>query len=307
MLRRNILLFHNAALGDFVLTWPLAMALARLFAQSRVMYITASQKGQLAERVLNVEYRDIEAGWHALYGDPAALPETARKTLAGAQLVIAFSAGTGDAWLNNVRSIVGDAPVIVLQPNPDDGGAHVTQHQLAQLISLPAVRSFAEQALQLVASRGLAAGRKVEADVVVLAPGSGSEAKNWPIECYDKLATKLLAAHKRVRVILGETELDRWPAATRNGWSPGVAVIECRSALELFAAIEPASVYVGNDSGPTHLAAMIGVPTVALFGPTDAIVWHPIGPAVRVAAAAKLTELSVEDVFALTSAVTLCT
>jgi ADP-heptose:LPS heptosyltransferase len=41
---------------------------------------------------------------------------------------------------------------------------------------------------------------------------------------------------------------------------------------------------VGNDSGPTHLAAAVGCPTVAVFGPTDPAVWGPVGPSVRVVA-----------------------
>src|SRR6185295_7543783 len=53
-LRRNILIFHQAALGDFIVTWPLAMALSRIMPQSRVIYVTHSQKGKLAERVLHL-------------------------------------------------------------------------------------------------------------------------------------------------------------------------------------------------------------------------------------------------------------
>src|SRR5437867_3510753 len=49
--RRNILIFHQAALGDFVVTWPLAVALSRMFPQSRVVYVSASSKGKLADHV----------------------------------------------------------------------------------------------------------------------------------------------------------------------------------------------------------------------------------------------------------------
>src|SRR5688500_10724765 len=66
MLRRNVLIFHAGALGDFVLSWPLALALGRLYPQSRVIYVTAGQKGALAERVLRVDSTDIESGWHEI-------------------------------------------------------------------------------------------------------------------------------------------------------------------------------------------------------------------------------------------------
>src|SRR5581483_3817598 len=43
-----------------------------------------------------------------------------------------------------------------------------------------------------------------------------------------------------------------------------------------------AKAFVGNDSGVTHLASLLGVPTVALFGPTHPATWSPIGPAVKI-------------------------
>ena len=85
MLRRNILIFHQAALGDFVVSWPLALALGRLFPQSRIMYVTAGQKGKLAEKAIRTESIDVENGWHHLHGDAPSLPEPARKTLGNAQ------------------------------------------------------------------------------------------------------------------------------------------------------------------------------------------------------------------------------
>jgi ADP-heptose:LPS heptosyltransferase len=53
---------------------------------------------------------------------------------------------------------------------------------------------------------------------------------------------------------------------------------------ELACWLAGASLYVGNDSGITHLAAAAGAPVVALFGPTDPAVWAPRGPRVRVVA-----------------------
>src|SRR5436190_11578963 len=74
-LRRNILIFHQAALGDFVITWPIAVAMGRMYPQSRVIYVTAASKGKLAEKVLGVESADVDAGqWHRLHAEGAELP-----------------------------------------------------------------------------------------------------------------------------------------------------------------------------------------------------------------------------------------
>ena len=77
--RRNVLIFHAGALGDFVLTWPLALALGRVYPQSRVYYVTHGSKAALAEKVLRVEGSDIEGGWSALHSPDAALSPPVEK------------------------------------------------------------------------------------------------------------------------------------------------------------------------------------------------------------------------------------
>ena len=50
------------------------------------------------------------------------------------------------------------------------------------------------------------------------------------------------------------------------------------SLVELAPLLASAKLYIGNDSGITHLASVAGCPTVAVFGPTNPRVWQPIGP-----------------------------
>src|SRR5688500_12872333 len=117
-LRRNILLFHQGALGDFVLTWPIALALARIHPQSRVFYVTHAQKGKLAEKVLGVESLDAEAGWHALFGGGGPLPDLPGRMLAGAHSVISFLSAPDSPFVENVRRLAGDANVLAINPTP---------------------------------------------------------------------------------------------------------------------------------------------------------------------------------------------
>src|SRR3954470_3956038 len=105
MLRRNLLIFHAGALGDFVLSWPLALALGRVYAQSRIIYVTHTQKGALAERVLRLESTDLEGGWHVLFSEgAAALPPRAAAMLGGAHAVYSFL-GSSPAWVANVNRL----------------------------------------------------------------------------------------------------------------------------------------------------------------------------------------------------------
>ena len=319
---RNVLIFHNAAMGDFVLTWPLAMALGRLLAQSRIIYVTASEKGELAQRVLGVEWRDADAGWHALHGASENLPEPCRKLLSAAQLVVSYAQTPNPAWDATVREIAPDATVLHIRPNlptgegspatgttsfattptadartlGKDAPTHVTRHQLQQLKAEPAILSFAAQALALAGTTGVAPRTKAVPGRVVIAPGSGSAAKNWPVAHFVELATRLTDAGREVIFVTGEVEANTWSAQALHTLAAAAPVRRPRSLLDLHDLLASATTFIGNDSGPTHLAAMLGVATLALFGPTDPRVWHPIGPTVRVLACNPLADLPLEAV-----------
>ena len=218
-LRRNILLFHQGALGDFVLTWPIALALARIHPQSRLFYVTHAQKGRLAEKALGVEWADAEAGWHTLFGDGGSLPDAPGRLLAGAHSVVSFLSAPDSPFVDNVRRLAPEANVLAINPTPpDDFAGHVTEFQLAQLRPWPAAHAADEQILRSVQSRGVSVSRgpaAAAASDVVIHPGSGSPQKNWPAERYLELARRLRADGAPVRVLTGEVEartLARRPA-----------------------------------------------------------------------------------------------
>ena len=75
-----------------------------------------------------------------------------------------------------------------------------------------------------------------------------------------------------------------------------VAVIANGPLLVLAALLRRARCYLGNDSGLGHLAGLLGVPTLALFGPTDPARWAPVGPRVRVLRRQPLADLGAEAV-----------
>ena len=281
-LRRNILLFHQGALGDFILTWPLALGLARVFAQSRVFYVTGSQKGALAEKAIKTESVDVEGGWHQLFSSEPRLPEAATRLLAGAHQVISFVSGPDDLWARNVRAIAPEAGLVTMATVPPEGFAgHVTDHLAGQLKAFPVIEAAMDQMLRSVRSRGLGLTRAGDG-AVVLHPGAGSVKKCWPAERYLGLAARLVEQGRKVRVILGDVEREKWPAGRIEEFERVAEVCSAGTLTELMNRILGAAAFVGNDSGPGHLAAMLGIPTVSIFGPNDPTRWRPIGPRVTV-------------------------
>jgi ADP-heptose:LPS heptosyltransferase len=113
----------------------------------------------------------------------------------------------------------------------------------------------------------------------VLHPFSGSPRKNWPMERFRNLAS-----------VLGMPV--EWCAGPEEGLEGAIRIGDL---FELACWLRTARIYIGNDSGITHLAAAAGAPVVAIFGPTDPAVWAPRGDRVRVVAG-NLEEITVEQI-----------
>jgi heptosyltransferase-1 len=112
--------------------------------------------------------------------------------------------------------------------------------------------------------------------VCVLTPRAGWRAKQWPADKFGLLARELQALGYVCMV--NAPRKDDSLAAEVVAHSDGAAEIVVCNVTGLIALIRRASLLVGGDSGPTHLAAALGVPLVALFGPTDPARNGPWGP-----------------------------
>jgi heptosyltransferase III len=109
-------------------------------------------------------------------------------------------------------------------------------------------------------------------DFAVIHPFSGSRKKNWPLEKFKALAQTLA---RRMPV--------KWCAGRDDPSAEGLDFTHIDDLYELACWLAKARLYVGNDSGITHLAAAVGTPVLALFGPTDPKIWAPRGSHVRIA------------------------
>ena len=298
--RRNVLIFHLGALGDFVLTWPLAMALARLHPQSRVFYVTHQSKGQLAEKALRIDSTDIEGGWHALFSENASLAAGAGKLLSSAHTVVSFLSDGQDAWADNIRRLQPEANLVCLKPptlNAPPVGEHAAAFIEKQLAAWPALRTAVQQILRSIADRGVGA-RAVSDGSTVIHPGSGAAFKCWPIDRFVELANRLAAEGRQVKFVIGEVERDRWAASDIDRLAAVGKVEQPADPVALWKIISAAAVFVGNDSGPAHLAGMAGVPTVVIFGATSPEVWKPLGPRVAAVRGEPIESVTMEQVLA---------
>jgi len=120
----------------------------------------------------------------------------------------------------------------------------------------------------------------VREDFAVIHPFSGSARKNWPLGQFREVAARLAMPV-------------RWCAGPEEAIEDA---IRFENLYELACWLATARVYIGNDSGITHLAAAVGTPVVAIFGPTDPAVWAPRGDRVSVVSGRSLDEITVDQV-----------
>jgi ADP-heptose:LPS heptosyltransferase len=237
------LVVRGGALGDFILTIPVIEALVRahglvdLYANPRF----ARLRPDLTRRV--VDLHGLDAMW---LHRPGPLPRPYTRALV-------FTPGVAERLRAQGVAVLEGPP----QPPP---GEHATAAMAAALapLGLSAVDP----------PRIRVEGQPSRSGAVVLAPGASSPAKVWG--GFAALSAALRAQEVPVEVIAGLHE--PLPAGLEPAPSSRPLALD-----ELARRAAQSSVWVGNDTGTTHLAAAAGAPVLALFGPTDPRCWAPRG------------------------------
>ncbi len=195
-------------------------------------------------------------------------------------LAISYLFDPDSIFANNVRRC-GVRQVVEASPKPStEPGMHVAEHYCKPLESLaiyveqPRPRLFPNDEDRAGAARFLQAATREP--LVAIHPGSGSDKKNWPAEKFaalgrwlmNELALQLLIVH-------GEAD-DEAVGRLTELLAPGRATVARGLKLtELAAVVERCALFLGNDSGVTHLAVAVGTPTVAFYGPMSQQIWEP--------------------------------
>ncbi|HZC34153.1 MAG TPA: glycosyltransferase family 9 protein [Chthoniobacterales bacterium] len=129
--------------------------------------------------------------------------------------------------------------------------------------------------------------------------GSGSPTKNWPTIRWAGLAAKLEERFDELLLVSGEADETYTAEFLRQYRNANLNVRSNLPVLDLAHELAAADLFIGHDTGVTHLAAALGIPTIALFGPTDPMIWRPLGDNVQVVSSENETMggLSLEQVW----------
>jgi hypothetical protein len=291
-----VLAVHSGALGDVILFARFVASLAR-----PIVLLTGGEKGELlrelgaADDALDFDalpmaecYCETPPGRLAamlpraetLVSCFAADEEQALQRLAdacGARRAVGLAVRPGDDWPGHLTELWAEAMGVAIQPD-----------ELATWTLSPALT----QAGRDEAER---AGLDPAGPITLLHPGAGSREKCWPVERWCELADAL-GRDRQVAAVLGPVEQETWPRETIEQLRAHAGLVIGADLAALAGLIGEAEVFIGNDSGPAHLAAALNIPAVVLFGPTSATHFTPPGQAVRVITAREDKPIETADI-----------
>lgn len=300
--RPGILVLKLDHIGDFVVALPALRMLRDSFASATITLVCGGWNADLAtrlgwfDRVVAFDaFTPLQRGGNPVDAD--CITRFAALGLNGYDLAVdlrhepdtrALLGRVGAAYRAGFQA--SEPPALDLaMPDCQDGGtpplhAEVRLVSLAAAVSATFGRRAPGAAWDLLSQLS---ERPPGQPYAVLAPGGGSPVKRWPIERLVELA-RLMVARLGLDIVVIGGPADRDDGRRLAAALPSERVRDLTATLPLVDLpdlLRQASLFVGYDSGPTHLAASLGVATVCVFsGVSDPDVWQPLGETVTVIA-----------------------
>jgi len=289
----RILIIRPGAVGDALLALPVIQALRTHYTNPRIIFVgNAAVLPLMLASGLVEEVSDYEdTRWSALFSVEA--------QFIASNLIAPSSVDLAICWLRDPDGIVERnlraacvLQVIVAPGRPPEGKrVHIVDY-LAQTVGM----SRDDGQIFTINAGGYGENLPIIYDLAVH-PGSGGARKCWPASSFAAVIQRLCERERHVLLLGGPADHERIDAI-RRALTCAPAILLAAPLLEVARALRQCRSYLGNDSGVTHLAAMLGVPTIALFSASDPAVWHPMGPSVEVLYAPRWEQMTIDRVLA---------
>lgn len=280
----RILVIRGGAIGDFVLTLPAIKLLRDRFPRAHIEILGYPQIVALAENRFYADAtRSLESSSFAtFFVKDALLPSELKDFFGSFDLIVSYLSDPENIFRENLERS-GMRKLLLGPPKPGDHEHAAIQlarplEQIglylqdlgATIYPNDSDRAFARDFLQ-------AAGKKVAA----FHPGSGSESKNWPIEKWKQLGEHFHSTGWTLIVVAGEADKEQ-ARSLEDAWKGGPVRLARDLPLPHLAAVLEGSLFVGHDSGVSHIAGAVGARSILLFGQTDPAIWAPANKRVTI-------------------------
>ncbi|MCI0498926.1 MAG: glycosyltransferase family 9 protein [Planctomycetales bacterium] len=296
------MILHPGAIGDCLLTLPLAVYMKQVFGLDRLDFVGKSEYIDFyPDRTCIDRIRSIEGiELHRLFQDRTDFfwddKDRLCEAFAGYEQIVSFLGDGHPSFESNLLFTVHSthsADVVVLpSAAPADYPAHITDfycRQFQRELYLEAPESEPESGQRITPlPSDFAAGRELfecaginpEQTIVLIHPGSGSKTKSWHWDNFHQTASELKANNVQPVFLLGPAEQERLGQPVLADLQRHELVLENLSLTQVLQTLTQADAFLGNDSGISHLSAAMGKRTVVLFGPSNPVHYRPLGPAV---------------------------
>lgn len=294
--RRGVLIIHPGALGDVLLSRPALCAVRHQFPDHEIAFLAGRSVGALlcetgeVDRVLPLESSYLSGLW----AGPDSLCSEFRAWLSNCDIAVGWLSDSEGTLSATLRSLGVQYVCLHSTAATDLRAEHQAERYLeairlsgtsqpigSPLIPTPAIRERSRIVLQTLIPEN-------RHPVVVIHPGSGSPSKCLDARLLVPVIEWLFQADMAPLLLEGPSDreaLERVFATIKID----VPVVRGLDLSTMAGILSHAELYVGHDSGVTHLAAALSVPTIACFGPTDSRRWAPLGRAVSIVAGAPCT------------------
>ncbi len=290
---KSILVIHQGALGDFILALPILANLRKAIPEAKTVIMGYPRILELveerfyAERILSVDQK----GMASFFIQEGPLDRQLTEFFGSFELIIVFGKEEGVLFRNLKRVAKGEVLHINSIPKWDEG-IHLTDYLLRQFRSFGIPISELNPRLYLNdhdlmwgmnfwKEKGVSEEEKSK--VIIIHPGSGSKKKVWPLKRFLGLFYHLRELFgSKVLIIIGPAEgPEVWRHFEGIDSNPPIFA-KGLSLLQLASVMKGCRFFIGNDSGISHMASALEIPTISIFGPTDPRVWSPRGEKVLV-------------------------
>jgi heptosyltransferase-2 len=309
---KRILVIRGGAIGDFILTLPALKALRDAQPTAHIEILGYTHIAVLAEnRFYAQAVRSMEYGPLArFFVANSELPAELTDYFASFDLIISYLYDPDEVFGKNLRHCAvedvrcGPAKIV-------EGAGHAAS-QLARPIEELGIEVLTLGARIFPSTEDREFARDflgpLPQPILAIHPGSGSEQKNWPLENWIALFSQdrdlsLNGKHSSLVVVSGEADNAQLKQLERE-WKGRNVRFAKSLPLPRLAAVVERSVFLGHDSGISHLAAAAGADCILLFGPTNPDVWAPQNNNVQVLKApnGSMRDLRIEQVEAAIAA-----
>lgn len=282
----KLLMIRPGALGDTLLMLP---TLTELRGKTTI-YFVGRQPGldYISDAVFSA--MDLErAGWHRLFLEQPFPSGSSPLPVSDADRVLAFFKDKEGIILQNLKQFFPNAEVFVFPAFPSKfERIHVARY-LAECLTSAGLPLNSDAVMDGAVRSPLISGPSSsrKRDCMVFHPGSGDLKKNYSTEFWLHIFRFCLETDRfsqfKPTLLLGPAEISQ--KALFEGWANvqrPMKIIFCPEKEQLLRVLGSAALYLGHDSGITHLSGLMGTPTVALFKGTDPLQWGPLGPHVQI-------------------------